>query len=157
MVVIRPFRPEDSETLNALFFNTVRTINLHDYSQAQVEAWAPNSDNSDLWQQRMAEINPIIAEIDGIIVGYSDLQDDGLIDHFFCHHQYQRCGVGNALMQHILSLAEQRRLPRLYSEVSMTARPFYEHFGFNVIQTQTVEIRGQELTNYVMEKTFIWE
>jgi putative acetyltransferase len=49
----------------------------------------------------MSSINPFIAETDGVIAGYSDLQSSGLIDHFFCHHNYQGCGVGKALMSHI--------------------------------------------------------
>jgi putative acetyltransferase len=49
----------------------------------------------------MSSINPFIAATDGVIVGYSDLQSSGLIDHFFCHHNYQGCGVGKALMSQI--------------------------------------------------------
>ncbi|MBO1405521.1 GNAT family N-acetyltransferase, partial [Vibrio cholerae] len=43
-------------------------------------------------------------------------------------------------------------ITRFYSEVSITARPFYERFGFNVTQEQTIEVRGQKLCNFVMEK-----
>ena len=32
------------------------------------------------------------------------------------------------------------------------ARPFFEHFGFCLVKEQQVEIRGEILTNYVMEK-----
>jgi GNAT superfamily N-acetyltransferase len=51
----------------------------------------------------MSSINPFIAATDGVIAGYSDLQSSGLIDHFFCHHNYQGCGVGKALMSQIFS------------------------------------------------------
>ena len=43
-------------------------------------------------------------------------------------------------------------ISRLYSEVSITARPFYERMGFKVVKEQQVEMRGQVLTNFVMEK-----
>ena len=43
-------------------------------------------------------------------------------------------------------------VPYLYSEVSITARPFFERMGFKVIKHQEVEVKGQHLTNYVMKK-----
>jgi len=98
----------------------------------------------------MASIQPFIAELDGVIVGYADLQPDGLIDHFFCHHTYQGKGVGRALMNYIFSLADERKIPRLYSHVSITAKPFFERFGFSIESEQTVEIRGEALSNFNM-------
>ena len=55
-------------------------------------------------------------------------------------------------MQTLLDAANKKRLERLYSHVSITAKPFFEHFGFKVVNPQQVEIRGEILTNYVMEK-----
>ena len=83
MITIRPYVIADAKALWLLFFNTVRTVNSRDYSQKQVEAWAPDNFDFDIWQQRMAGIQPFVAEIDGVIVGYTDLQASGLIDHFF--------------------------------------------------------------------------
>ena len=100
----------------------------------------------------MNAISPFVAEIDGEIVGYTDLQEDGLIDHFFCHHKYQGKGVGRHLMEHVLRVGELQGINRFYSEVSITARPFYEKFGFKVAKEQTIEIREQKLRNFVMEK-----
>ncbi|EJL9428359.1 GNAT family N-acetyltransferase, partial [Vibrio cholerae] len=132
--------------------HTVRNVNLRDYSQAQVEAWAPDDFSSEIWQRKMNLLSPFVAEIDGKIVGYSDLQENGLIDHFFCHHEHQGRGVGRQLMEHVLRMGKLQGITRFYSEVSITARPFYERFGFNVTQEQTIEVRGQKLCNFVMEK-----
>ncbi|WP_369921712.1 hypothetical protein AB8E32_05500 [Marinomonas polaris] len=57
-------------------------------------------------------------------------------------------------MNHILSLADERDASRLYSHVSIAARPFFEHFGFSVMNEQRISLRGQELTNFVMERRF---
>ena len=152
MVIIREYKESDAKALRAIHFHTIRNVNIRDYSQSQVEAWAPDVLDADIWLKRMNGLNPFIAVIDNIIVGYTDLQPSGLIDHFFCHHEYQGQGVGNVLMNHIFSVANERDIKRLYSEVSITARPFYEHFGFKVVQKQQMEVRGQTLINYVMEK-----
>lgn len=55
-------------------------------------------------------------------------------------------------MQHILSEGHKKAIIRYYSNVSITAKPFYERFGFTVISEQKVCIRGQSLTNFTMEK-----
>nr|WP_269460869.1 GNAT family N-acetyltransferase [Vibrio splendidus] len=135
-----------------IFFHTVRNVNVRDYSQQQVEAWAPSSFDFALWQKRMNGLQPFVAELDGRVVGYTDLQPSGLIDHFFCHHEYQGKGVGKALMEHVFTVGRVRGVSRYFSEVSITARPFYEHLGFKVVNEQEVEMRGVKLTNYVMEK-----
>ncbi|EKO3781841.1 GNAT family N-acetyltransferase [Vibrio metschnikovii] len=152
MIEIRKYQESDALDLWAIFYHTVRNVNLRDYSQAQVEAWAPDDFSSEIWQRKMNLLSPFVAEIDGKIVGYSDLQENGLIDHFFCHHEHQGQGVGRQLMEHVLRMGELQGITRFYSEVSITARPFYERFGFNVIQEQTIEVRGQKLCNFVMEK-----
>ena len=152
MVRIRNYKASDDKALWEIFFYTVRNVNVRDYSQQQVEAWAPSSFDFALWQKRMNGLQPFVAELDGCVVGYTDLQPNGLIDHFFCHHEYQGKGVGKALMEHVFTVGRVRGVSRYFSEVSITARPFYEHLGFKVVNEQEVEMRGVKLTNYVMEK-----
>ncbi|WP_406610962.1 N-acetyltransferase family protein [Agarivorans sp. JK6] len=152
MITIREYVESDAQVLWDIHFYTIRNVNLRDYSQEQVEAWAPKRLDLSVWKKRMTGLAPFVAEIDNVIVGYTDLQPNGLIDHFFCHHEYQGQGVGKALMSHVFSVAEQRGIQRLYSEVSITARPFYEYFGFKVVQAQEMEVRGQKLRNFIMEK-----
>ena len=148
MIEIRKYKKSDSNILWNIFFYTVRNVNIHDYSQKQVEAWAPNDFDPSVWATNMAQVSPFVAEIDGVVVGYADLQESRLIDHFFCHHKYQNRGVSSALMKHILNIGEQQKIQRLYSEVSITARPFFEYFGFRVVNTKEIEIRGQKLNNF---------
>ncbi|MEZ8064398.1 MULTISPECIES: GNAT family N-acetyltransferase [Vibrio] len=152
MVKIRNYQASDAKALWDIYFNTVRNINVRDYSQEQVEAWAPSYFDSELWQKCLHRIRPFVAELEGVVVGYSDLQPNGLIDHFFCHHEYQGKGVGRALMEHVFFIGADLGVTRFFSEVSITAKPFYEHFGFTVVNEQEVDMRGVKLTNYVMEK-----
>ncbi|MHB1949598.1 MAG: GNAT family N-acetyltransferase [Gammaproteobacteria bacterium] len=43
----------------------------------------------------------MVAVMDDKIVGFAELEDNGHIDCFYCHHEYQGCGVGSALMREI--------------------------------------------------------
>jgi putative acetyltransferase len=152
MIQIRQYKESDSRACWEIFFYTVRNINIRDYTLSQVSAWAPDDVVPAVWQQKLNSISPFIAHINGEIVGYADIQDSGLIDHFFCHHKHQGKGVGRALMAHILEIGQSKGIPRFYSEVSITARPFYEKMGFNLVKEQIVTIRGEKLKNFVMEK-----
>ncbi|MCL9774200.1 GNAT family N-acetyltransferase [Vibrio methylphosphonaticus] len=152
MIKIRQYVEADTRAMWEIHFHTIRNINIRDYTQAQVEAWAPEHFDLAIWKQRMNALSPFVAELDGVIVGYTDLQENGLIDHFFCHHDYQGQGVGKALINHVLAIGEEKGIQRFFSEVSITAKPFYQHFGFEVVNAQDVEIRGQILRNFVMEK-----
>ncbi|MBY7730102.1 GNAT family N-acetyltransferase [Vibrio splendidus] len=152
MVKIRNYQASDAKALWEIYFHTVRNINIRDYSQEQVEAWAPSGFEPELWKKCLHRIQPFVAELDGCVVGYTDLQPSGLVDHFFCHHEYQGRGVGRALMEHVFTIGQIRGVSRYFSEVSITARPFYERMGFKVVNDQQVDMRGVTLTNFVMEK-----
>ena len=46
-------------------------------------------------------------------------------------------------------------LPRLYAEVSITAKDFFLRKGFTLDAERIVEIRGEQLTNYAMAKRLV--
>ncbi len=70
----------------------------------------------------------------------------------FIHTAQQRRAIATALLQRLEEHARSRHLPRLHAAASLTARPFFERRGFRVLAMQTVELRGETLTNFRMEK-----
>ncbi|ASI91063.1 GNAT family N-acetyltransferase [Vibrio mediterranei] len=143
---------EDASELLELYRQTIRTVNCHDYNEMQIRAWARDELETTAFETYIARCKPFVVTNQTQILGYSDLQDDGLIDHFYCHHQAQRQGVGSALMQTIMNKAHEADIRRLYSYVSITAKPFFLHFGFSVLRPNQADIRGVVLDNYLMEK-----
>lgn len=55
-------------------------------------------------------------------------------------------------MRHVLKVGHSRGIRRYYSEVSITARPFYEHLGFRFVKEKMAEMNRQELRYSLMEK-----
>ncbi|MCJ8327369.1 MAG: GNAT family N-acetyltransferase [Campylobacterales bacterium] len=152
MIKIRTLRKDDEFELWKLKVNTIKNVNIKDYSKEQIKVWATDEYNSDKWIKRVKDMNPFIAEINGKIVGFADIQDDGYIDHFFCHNEFQGKGIGRMLMQHLMNRCKEKSISRVYSQVSITAKPFFEVFGFHVVKQQYMKIENQTLSNYVMEK-----
>jgi len=153
-ITLRPFRTEDVPLLFALFRDTVRRVNARDYTPEQLRAWAPDEMNVARWAT-LSNRFAVVAEYDEHVAGFADLSPDGLVDRFFVHADYQGCGVGSAMMRAIVAEAGRTAMARLFAEVSITARLFFERHGFVVLTEQQVMIRGVALTNYRMERHLI--
>ena len=149
---IRPFRPGDERTLHAIFRSAIHDVASRDYSPEQVNAWAPAERDWEGWDAGMRKLQPWVVEEAGSLLGYADLQADGLIDHFFVSGACQRRGVGRLLMERIHARAAELRLDHLFSHVSLTAQPFFARFGFDIVERHTVVMRGVELRNALMRK-----
>jgi putative acetyltransferase len=61
-------------------------------------------------------------------------------------------GIGRLLYEAVESKAAGLKLDRIFADVSITARPFFEGRGFSVLRKQTVTRGGIELCNFRMEK-----
>lgn len=150
---IRLFRPEDAAQLAQLFHDTVREVNLRDYSIAQVQAWSPDDLYFRDWETICAQRFTYVADLAGLIVGFGELEADGHIDCFYCHKDYQRQGIGRAIYQVIEAKARELKIDRLFTEASITAKPFFQTLGFTIVAEQQVFCRGERFTNYRMEKS----
>jgi putative acetyltransferase len=149
---IRPFCETDGPALLMLFRETVRRVNSRDYDAEQVRAWASDEIDAAAWTARFTGRFAVVAERDGLPIGFTELEDDGHIDRFFVAADWQRCGVGRALMTAICDEARRRGIARLHADVSITARPFFAAHEFRELVRQTVVSRGVAFVNYRMER-----
>ena len=151
-VTVRSYQTTDAEAIATLFFDTVRTVNLADYTQQQVEAWAFGKPSASHWVTRLTDLTTFIAAIGEKIVGFATLRADGYLDHLFVHHEHQRQGVATQLHEAVERYARALKLSRLFTHASITAKPFFLRAGYTQLKQQTVTIRGVDLANFVMEK-----
>lgn len=135
-----------------LFYDTVHEINICDYTQEQVDTWAPENMSYETWVEKLQTKLTYVVEENGQIVGFGQLESDGHIDCFYCHNEYQRKGIGSMLLNHIEKTARALGIKRLFTEASITAKPFFQILGFSVIREQQVERRGVYFRNFAMEK-----
>ncbi|MCP8855721.1 MULTISPECIES: GNAT family N-acetyltransferase [Latilactobacillus] len=82
------------------------------------------------------------------MIGFGDIDQAGYLDRLFVHADYQRRGVATAICHQL----EQAVAGRVITHASITARPFFESRGYQVIREQQVARQGVLLTNFVMEK-----
>jgi putative acetyltransferase len=147
---IRRYEPGEDASLFEIYFTAIHLVASHDYTAEQVQAWAPRDLDVVLWKNKIREINPFVADLDGELVGYADVQSNGYIDHFFVSGRHPRRGIGSLLMRRILAEAVFLGAPSLTSNVSRTAQPFFQKFGFVVTEQRYPEIRGVVVPNALM-------
>jgi len=152
-MTIREATRADARQIVRIFHDTIHTVNTRDYTTEQVNAWSPVVPDAEEWAERKFPTRTtFVADDDGTIAGFGELENNGHVDCFYCHHAYQRREVGSAIFRRIEEKARILGLTRLFTEASITAKPFFAAGGFTVVKQQTVICRGVELTNFVMEK-----
>lgn len=149
---IRDYQADDAQALTDIFYETIHTVGLEHYTQAQVNAWAPLPVNYEHWRGRLAELPPYVAVIGEQIVGFITLTPVGHIEWTYTHRGYQRRGVGSVLYQFLEARAIDLGLNRLTVCASHFARPFFAKQGFAVLHQNNTERDGQILLNWTMEK-----
>lgn len=150
---IRKYRPEDVRILSQLFYHTVHTVNAKDYTPKQRNAWADGKVDLEKWNQSFLEHHTFVAVelLHGKekITGFGDIDDSGYLDRLYVHKDYQGMGIGKALCRELEAAVASKELS---THASITARPFFEKLGYQVVREQQVERKGVLLSNYVMEK-----
>jgi putative acetyltransferase len=148
--IVRAYEPGDADPTWEAYLRAVRDTASKDYSPEQVAAWAPDSVDLAQWNERRLSVHTVVA-IDGRVVGFSDVTDNGLVDMLFVHPDAGGRGVARALVGAVVSKARELGLTQLHTHASRTARPVFERVGFVVDRTNAENwIRGQNLPNYDM-------
>ncbi|WP_406693810.1 GNAT family N-acetyltransferase [Singulisphaera sp. Ch08] len=152
VVHIRRFYAGEEQVLRGVFFSSVHGIARSHYTVEQRNVWAPIEYDSETWANRIRRNGPWVAERDGAIAGFADVQPNGYIDQFFVAEYAAGQGIGGALMRHLETHAKALNVSRLTSHVSLSAQPFFRRFGFSLEAAQTVIIQGISLENARMFK-----
>ena len=142
---IRTYTSKDCLLLAQLFYDTVHTVNARDYTPEQLQAWAPGLPDLEQWDRSFLEHTTFVAEAEGVIAGFGDIDGTGYLDRLYVHKDYQGQGIATALCD---------ALPRArLTHASLTARPFFEKRGWRVERAPQVERHGVKLTNFIMTRS----
>ncbi|ROS23368.1 putative acetyltransferase [Rathayibacter sp. PhB127] len=148
-IAILPYAASDAAGTLAVFLAAVTETAAADYSPEQIRAWAGERDVP-TWHAAMLARNAFVAIIDGELAGFSDVSATGYIDMMFVAPRFLRRGVATRLLAEAESQAPAA--PELSADVSITARPFFEHHGFVAVAEQHPVRAGVELVNWRMVK-----
>lgn len=150
---LRKLSEEDIPVLQTLFRETVLHVNARDYTREEVEDWASCGESAEHMKDLLAR-NDYVAVLNeqGEIIGFSSMNAEGYLHSLFVHKDYQRDGVGSLLVSAVEQRAREYGVSEITAEVSLTARPFFEKRGYEVMKIQKRRANRLKLTNFVMCK-----
>lgn len=153
MITIRIALNTDIEEIQSLYRNTVLVINRRDYSQAEVEDWASCGDDLSKIEDMIKTHYFIVAvNRQSEIVGFSSITPQGYLHSMFVHKDFQGKGIATMLLEEIERYAITAGIVQITSEVSLTARPFFEKKGYVVEGEQKRKANQLSLTNFRMAR-----
>ena len=144
---------QDVGMITQLFRDTIQNVNSKDYPADEIEDWSSWWTDHDKWQERIEEQYFIKAMIEDKMIGFGSLATDGYLDFIFTHKDYQRCGIAGNIIRKLESKAKEQGNNFIYSDVSITAKGFFERQGYIVEKQQFKKSKNKELINFRMTKS----
>lgn len=150
--LVRRAAPEDADQVRFLFRDTVRFINSKDYSSEQVMAWSDFYKDAALWRRKISNQHFFVACFEEKIVGFSSIENNGYLDFFYVHKDFQSKGIATKLLEEIEDRARKLNLVEIYSHVSITAKPFFLRKSFRQEGEQVNKVCEVIFVNSIMKK-----
>lgn len=151
-ISFRTANASDLQEMQQLFVDTVTTICRKDYNDEQIQAWTSGVEDTQRWLERFDKQHVLLALKDEQITAFASIKDGNYIDMFFVHKDFHGQGIAGELYAQLEEKARELNSSYIDSDVSITAKPFFEKVGFIVLAEQKVERLGVKLVNYRMRK-----
>ncbi|MCO6147134.1 GNAT family N-acetyltransferase [Flavobacterium sp. NRK1] len=151
-ITLRQAVQADLSEMKQLYRETILTVCVNEYDDEQRNMWAASAEKTDRWIDLVNDQLVLLAIKNNVIVGFASLRDGDYLDFMYVHKNYQRQGIAQLLLNAIEDEAKKLNTKIITSDISKTARPFFEKKGYKVIKEQE-NIRGNVmLVNYKMMK-----
>ncbi|WP_427872092.1 GNAT family N-acetyltransferase [Flavobacterium sp. MMS24-S5] len=142
----------DLNEMQQLYIETIQSVCKNDYNPEQIKAWTYGINNKERWLEVIEKQYVLLAVIENKIAGFATLKNGNYIDFFYIHKDFQRQGIADKLLAELELEAQKQHSKMITSDISITAKPFFEKKGF-VAKAEQKNIRlNVELINYKMEK-----
>lgn len=93
----------------------------------------------DDWDQMDPGSTHLVAVVNGAVIGYARLLDEGGWGHIRqvgVEPEWRRRGIATMLVKELVEIARQRGMRRLYLNSRLPAVPVYERAGFHVVSPE---------------------
>lgn len=151
-VIIRSLQADDIDASRHLFFRAVHQGAASHYTAEQLNAWAPQPPDRNIWEARLQNQSCFMAVQDGVLIGFMTLTESGYLDLAFVEPRMIGRGIAHQIYGALEVFAASRNLMQLTTDASLVAAPFFTRQGWEVLKYQTVERNGVTLKNVSLVK-----
>ena len=153
---LRQATPADVAEMKEVFRQTVKGIDDKDYCKEEKADWAACADKQGLWERLVETLHAIVATTEeGKLAGFAAIADNGHLELMYVDTAWQRHKAGTAMLYELEDYARARGIKEITTEVSITARPFFEYHGYIAIKKQKRKAVDLCLTNFLMIKRLL--
>jgi putative acetyltransferase len=152
---IRIAQEKDIENIAQLFYETITTVNKKDYSEEQILAWIVNARDLEKWSDLMKEQYFLVAEKDFIITGFASLDTNCCVDLMYVHKDFQGQKIANQLLSALENKVIKKGFKEIWTDSSLTAKPFFLSKGFIIKEIYTKKLRDIEFENTILTKEIL--
>jgi GNAT superfamily N-acetyltransferase len=124
----------DAAALSALILRTIRTTNAADYAAEEI-AFACASFTAEKLAEKIAARDVFMLFSDGALAGTASYAA-GILHSLFIDPSCQAKGFGALMLAHVERHALAQGADRLALSSSVSAKGFYEAFGFHVVEDE---------------------
>ena len=146
-VNIRPYQAGDEQGMYTAHVQALKEVCSKDYPVESIEYWS-DTRFPEMYAKSMEKHGEKfhVLEVDGQVVGFSGWAKEG-IEGFYLHPSY----IGKGLAAKLFEVTEKdfwensgQQVCRI--ESTITAKPFYERMGFEVIKPDTYTFKDGKTT-----------
>jgi len=147
-------RRSDIVSVTRIHRNTIRKVNVRDYSAKAIVAWSGRISAEWLRTHYDSE-QRFVAVCDDKIVGFLNMSlDSTIMQALYIRQGYIGRGIGSALFAKAEQMIRASGAKSMTVDSSLTARPFYERHGLQAIRSSAVKLSGVPVPSVVMRKRF---
>lgn len=154
---IRPYMETDAADCLAAMQRAIAALAARDYAPDQIAAWLARLENPAWMHGRLtgAYTTLVATDADDKAVGFTNLAQTGHVNMLFLDPAHGGKGLGAALLAAIEMMAAERGIPRLFAEVSHTARPTFLKAGYAEVSRRLIHLGEIGIANTAMEKALL--
>lgn len=152
---IRRLLDDEYEDVVKLITQTVHTVCTEDYTEEELDAWAPYNFDINKFRNNIHSCFNLVAISGGKIVGFISTEVNGYINRLYTHKDFLNQGIATALYNKVEEWANQNGILELSLDSSRTAEGFYLKMGFIKSGISVMERGNVVFRNTVMKKRLV--
>lgn len=149
---LREATPNDLDDILKIFEECIDVTAVNDYSEEQRRVWKSSIRTPEKWLKRINNQQFWLAVDGQSVAGFASLENSQYIDCMYVSPRFQGQGIAQILLNQIESLAKDEGIRSLTSDVSHTARGFFEKHGYVVMNPNEIKKERVILVNFHVEK-----
>lgn len=125
----------DISQINKVQSESINVLCRSHYTNQEVKALVLNIKPYQTWipQGVFTGFFVLLAEIENRTIGFSSLDEEGIINGLYVLPQYSGLGIGSKLLKAVESIAKQKNIQSISVTASLNAQCFYQKLGYQYL------------------------